>query len=601
MNNQARRLVLGFTVILACMAGLLAVSALVPEVGCKDSPSNYLLIGSRINLSVPKEVNPGQSFSINGTLQKASYNTPLIMDYKSFPQQKITLNVAMHTSVLYTDNAGNFTAEFTINTPGIYQVNAKYDGDRMLYYDESRANKLLTVTGMAPDTADYTWLIYVAIAAAIAILGYLLYIWFRHLQHSRADRRAGLNIVTKPKKKYRQIRPWLVGSLTIMVITGILFALWPRYQFGVRHEFNPAYLITRMEIKAPIRAKPGKPFTITGTLVELDEGKELPMSEQPIHIMQSPQIGTSVEIAILLTDENGLFSSEIILENKGVFEIAAVFNDTNGIYYESSDSRNVIVGNLPSSLFSDWNSPGWLTVMIVTSLVILLSLAVYLYYRRYRINKQNKEKQASGKKVIAASIKPDITHPVHTTIPPISIAFPQIPEFYPDVWGRDDDLLIVFSVDGTPQLLAQYSLDIEFGIDAVTRASLSSIGRAMQTHTFRQAGVYNIQAVLVKEVRNGYLPASRMVRIVDYREEIVRLYNEMLLSLKSQGLSLTPKMTAREVEIRLRKGSPSLSSDISNTLVSVFEEANYSLHPIARSAYEKMFKAVQQVVYHVRK
>jgi hypothetical protein len=33
----------------------------------------------------------------------------------------------------------------------------------------------------------------------------------------------------------------------------------------------------------------------------------------------------------------------------------------------------------------------------------------------------------------------------------------------------------------------------------------------------------------------------------------------------------------------------------------VFEKANYSLHPVSRPAYEKMFKAVQQVVYHVRK
>jgi hypothetical protein len=170
MAKQVRRILLGTAIILASLAGLITVSALVPAVGCKDNPSNYLLIGSRIILSVPKEVNPGQSFSINGTLQKASYNTPLSLDYKAFPQQKITLDIAMNTSVVYTDNAGNFSVEFKINTPGIYKVSAKYNGDRMLYYDESGASKLLTVTGMVPDAADYTWLIYMAIAAAIAIV-----------------------------------------------------------------------------------------------------------------------------------------------------------------------------------------------------------------------------------------------------------------------------------------------------------------------------------------------------------------------------------------------------------------------------------------------
>jgi hypothetical protein len=386
-----------------------------------------------------------------------------------------------------------------------------------------------------------------------------------------------------------------------MVTAGILFALWPRYQFGVRHEFNPTYLVTQMEIKVPPRAKPGQPFTISGTLVVLDEDKKIPMPSQFIHIMRTPQIGSSVEITRLVTDDNGRFSSEIVLENKGVFEIAAVFNDTIGIYYESSDSRNVIVGNLPSFLFSDWNSPGWLTIIIATPLIILISIAIYLYYRHYRINRQFREKQVSKKKVVASSIKPDITHPVHTPTPPITIAFPQIPELYPDVWSRDDDLLIVFSVEGTSQMLAHYSLDIELEPEASIRSPIMPDGRASQNHIFHQNGVYNIQAVLVKEVRNGYLPASRMVRIVDYREEVVRLYNEMLASLKSQDISLTSKMTAREVEIRLWKAYPALSADITNNFVCVFEEANYSLHPIARPAYEKMFKAVQQVVYHVRK
>jgi hypothetical protein len=171
----------------------------------------------------------------------------------------------------------------------------------------------------------------------------------------------------------------------------------------------------------------------------------------------------------------------------------------------------------------------------------------------------------------------------------------------PDVWGKDDGLLIVFSVDGSPEMLAQYSLDIEYGTGAADREALTAAGRATQMHIFHQTGVYNIQAVLVKEVRNGYLPASRMVRIVDYREEIVSLYNEMLASLESQDFSFTPRMTVREVEARLWQVYPALSSGITNTLVTVFEEANYSLHPIARPAYEKMFRAVKEVEKHILK
>jgi hypothetical protein len=108
--------------------------------------------------------------------------------------------------------------------------------------------------------------------------------------------------------------------------------------------------------------------------------------------------------------------------------------------------------------------------------------------------------------------------------------------------------MMVFTVEGNKQVLAQYALDIEFGADETIRSPINQEGKAAQEHIFRKTGQYQIQAVLVKDVRNGYIPASRIVRIVDYREEIVRLYNEMVGSVKGQGLTLSPKMMGREVE-----------------------------------------------------
>ena len=105
---------------------------------------------------------------------------------------------------------------------------------------------------------------------------------------------------------------------------------------------------------------------------------------------------------------------------------------------------------------------------------------------------------------------------------------------------------------------------------------------ASREHTYVIPGNYEIKAALSGGARNGYTPASRMVRIVDYREEIVRLYNEMVATLRSQGVALTPRMTAREVESRLNKAGGAVSRQSIGELVSLFEEANYSLHPIAR-------------------
>jgi len=55
------------------------------------------------------------------------------------------------------------------------------------------------------------------------------------------------------------------------------------------------------------------------------------------------------------------------------------------------------------------------------------------------------------------------------------------------------------------------------------------------------------------------------------------------------------KMTARDVERHLVKTVPTLPEEVIDNLVTVFEEANYSLHPITRPAYEKMFLSVQEI------
>jgi hypothetical protein len=233
-------------------------------------------------------------------------------------------------------------------------------------------------------------------------------------------------------------------------------------------------------------------------------------------------------------------------------------------------------------------------------LLIFNGLAVGSYFlgRRYGFRQPGKKEKPVTLPLrpvaISAAVSP------HTPPPPVHIDLPEIPAEMPDVWGKDDDLLMVFSVDGTPQMLAQYSLDIDLEPGSSLRSPITAYGRARQTYAFHQTGQYNIQAVLVKDVRNGYLPATRMVRIVDYREEVVRLYNEMLVLLKSQGFPLTFKMTVREVDIQLRKAYPALSVDITKDLIWVFEEANYSLHPIARPAYEIMFMAVQEIKKQVQ-
>jgi hypothetical protein len=180
---------------------------------------------------------------------------------------------------------------------------------------------------------------------------------------------------------------------------------------------------------------------------------------------------------------------------------------------------------------------------------------------------------------------------------PVKIELPRIAAPLPDVWGKDDSLLIVFTVDGRHPL-THYSLDIKLGPHSTVRASFGQERRVSKEHTYEQIGQYEIKAVLVKDTRNGYVSGSRMVRIVDYREEIVRVYNETVATLRSQGMSVSHRMTAREVGRSLQVTMPSLPRETIDSLISVFEHANYSTHPVARPAYERMYLAVVEMEKH---
>jgi len=65
-----RRLLLGLFLIVAMLTGLLAVSSLVPGIGCQEYTSGYLQTRTLIRLQAPDEVKAGESFSVNGTLYR---------------------------------------------------------------------------------------------------------------------------------------------------------------------------------------------------------------------------------------------------------------------------------------------------------------------------------------------------------------------------------------------------------------------------------------------------------------------------------------------------------------------------------------------------
>ncbi len=95
-------------------------------------------------------------------------------------------------------------------------------------------------------------------------------------------------------------------------------------------------------------------------------------------------------------------------------------------------------------------------------------------------------------------------------------------------------------------------------------------GRTVFLHVYTIKQEYMVNA----RFKDKDISSWRRIRIVDYREEMVHLFSEMLETLNIRDISIDPKMTAREAEVLLTERLERVSVETIRKVVAGFEEAN---------------------------
>jgi hypothetical protein len=88
--------------------------------------------------------------------------------------------------------------------------------------------------------------------------------------------------------------------------------------------------------------------------------------------------------------------------------------------------------------------------------------------------------------------------------------------------------------------------------------------------------------------------AELEIRVVDYQEEIIRLYNKLLEGLGDYGVNPKDEMTAREIQ-QLILGDKSFNADALDKLTACFEKAEYSSRLVSRKDYESMYTSLKEL------
>lgn len=164
------------------------------------------------------------------------------------------------------------------------------------------------------------------------------------------------------------------------------------------------------------------------------------------------------------------------------------------------------------------------------------------------------------------------------------ISFPKINPSLPNTWGVGEAMEVTIRSTGAETDRASMVIDdgpeekIETGRGVFSRELLLGKGDHLLS--------IHVDGKKVKEVP---------VRVVDYKEEIVRVYNEYFSSIKGQVPGVGEEMTPREFEEVAKRNLGVEKHAALDNVVSIFEVANYSLHPIARSDYAGMYLSLVEL------
>jgi transglutaminase-like putative cysteine protease len=170
----------------------------------------------------------------------------------------------------------------------------------------------------------------------------------------------------------------------------------------------------------------------------------------------------------------------------------------------------------------------------------------------------------------------------------INIEAPQIRPPYPAVWGLNDPLTLKITLkDKRGKTTPHTKLAIIDGEESFSFET-SDRGEFEITKSYGNPGFKEVKFHYNDEKREA--EAIFRVRIVEYRNEVIRLLNEYFENVKDD-VDFGNKNTVREIVEAIKLRTPKSKHQALETIVNIFEEAEYSLHPINRVDYERFYSA----------
>jgi transglutaminase-like putative cysteine protease len=356
----------------------------------------------------------------------------------------------------------------------------------------------------------------------------------------------------------------------------------PSYQTAAVQVLTPTFLTFQSSPKI----KAGQNLKIDGDLKTSVDKKPVPNQIVEL-LVDSNSTGIKTK-----TDTNGHFTIEYPMKNSGVFKVETRY--TSQPYYWDSSSSAAIEVLTPN------NKTTVGMILMLTGVVIASGYAGFRYLRKHKGSIRHRTSAIS-----ATAVAPTLDVPQAVTAPVVNapdeninleLDFPGILQPLPDVWGVSEDFDVACRLtgpDGQPMVAKQ--IEIAMG-SPITILTTDEAGKCSVTLSFSEKGFFEVEAGFKPPNKDeNSARAFKVIRIVDYREEIISEYKLLLEWLNQHNTAISQDHTPREAERLILSSSLSVSQQAVATFIECFEEATYSQHPIVRSNYVKMHFACEEI------
>ncbi|MEM2661204.1 MAG: transglutaminase domain-containing protein [Nitrososphaeria archaeon] len=533
--------------------------------GSWSDPQIKIMAKTYISTKVPDRVIAGRTFIASGTLKEEA-DIPIA-------NKTVTLIIGSKIYSAVTDRDGVFFINCSIREPGNYTLLFNFAGSE--YYLNSMCNKTLRVLalGITPMTKS----IFIR-DDDVHISGWV------HAEDLAGDHEEVLISldeinVTKVKADsngYFNITFHVPSNCTLgrSILKYLLLC-------NGHYVFQEISIMARTQIIAftpQLPVESNKLFNITAILKD-----DLQQPVQGVIIFLNYSCQNQNFSANSTTNENGtaLFNVKLSVSKEEKASYLITFPG-NEIYLGTQISGHISVVPVSGAFIYEFH------LLLVLALANPL-FAYFLYKVGWIKRKKTKPFEESSKaKEVVAPVIPIVTKKDVK----LTITFTDIKEPFPFVWGINEKLAVCLEIkenDGTP--IAEALLKLSINNKENICLSSSQNGDVKTYLTFTEKGNYKLEAYFAGDDKRKEAAAEANIVIVDYKEEIVNLFNSFLESVSKAYQGLDKNMTAREIQFKLASQIPDSKHMYLEDLVSIFEVADYSLHTITRREYEKMFLA----------